>query len=125
MARQLRSVDDLLAPAIAETVANLDTAPEDAGAVRLAERYAAQIDEAATIAAELADISVDDENDARQLHALSKRVEAQAVLAELGPKLLTTLESLGATPKARAVVSKGGKPAVSRLQVLRDQARRA
>lgn len=108
MARKLRSADDLLAPAVAETIAALETAPEDAGAIRLAERYAAQIDEAAMIAAELADVSVDDENGTRQLHALSKRVEAQTVLAELGPKLLTTLESLGATPKARAAVRKGG-----------------
>jgi hypothetical protein len=89
----LRDSAELLAPAVAETIAALELKPEDAAAVKLAERYAAAIDN-------------DGEGDA---------------LDRLGPKLHAVLESLGATPAARAKL-KGGRPAdgkPSRLQQLR------
>lgn len=111
--RRLRNVDDLVAPAVAEAIEKCELKPEDAGVARLAKRYAAQIDEAAQIAADLAEATAaagDDagEYDRRMLTALAKRVDAQAVLAELGPKLLAALESLGASPRARAAQSRGG-----------------
>lgn len=94
---RLRPVDDLLAPAVAETIRNLEVAAEDAGAVRLATRYAAAIDAAAP---EL----------------------AGQVLNDLGPKLLACLEALGATPRARAAAGKGGaQRGPSKLQALREQ----
>lgn len=110
-----RAVEELIAPAVAETVSKLATRPEDAAAIRLAERYAAALDDAVLIAIGLGELDellpVSDEDGRKTLFALSKRVEAQAVLAELGPKLLAVLESLGASPKARAAVAgKGGAP---------------
>jgi len=91
--RRLQAVDHLLGPAVAETVAALATTLEDKAAVQLAKRYAAAIDEA------------------------EDRAEA---MEKLGPKLLAVLESLGATPAARAKL-KGGVPtrAESRLSALR------
>jgi hypothetical protein len=79
----LRDAGELLAPAVNDTVAALTLAPEDAAAVKLAQRYAAAIDDGGD-------------------------------LEKLGPKLLAALESLGATPAARARLkegSAGGKPA--------------
>lgn len=108
---RIRSVDGLMRPAVAGTVAKLDQVDVDAAAVRLAERYAAQIDEAAVIAADLADVTSEDEDTAKVLYALRKRVEAHQVLIDLGPKLLAVLESLGATPKGRAALGKGPVPA--------------
>jgi hypothetical protein len=91
----LRSVDNLIAPAVTETVDALDLAPEDAAAVRLAKQYAAAIDDA----------------------PMDERVK---VLSDLGPRLLTALTELGATPKARAAAMKGGGTrAESRLAAIR------
>lgn len=125
MVRRLRDADDLLAPAVAKTIEQLELADEDAGAVRLARRYAATIDQAAQLAADLADLEPEDNSSAKRIHALAKAVEAKGVLAELGPKLLACLEQLGATPVARSRM-KGGKPGggTNRLEGLR-QARRA
>lgn len=78
MARKLQSVDGMLGPAVAEMLCVLDLAPEDVAAARLARRYAA---------------AIDDGN--------------PDTLDALGPKLLTALESLGATPRARAAIRKG------------------
>jgi len=106
MTSRLRSVDGLLAPAVAETLTKLKSEDIDKAAERLARRYAAVIDESATIAtdlAELASINRDSGVSAR-IKALSAKVEAQEVLKNLGPKLLDALEALGATPRARAAV---------------------
>lgn len=88
--RVLRDADELLEPVVAKTVATLTLAPEDAAAAGLALRYAAEIDAAAD--------------------------KAEA-LDRLGPKLLSVLESLGATPRSRTA----GKPsaAPARLEALR------
>jgi hypothetical protein len=85
-------------------------APQDVGTVALAKHYAAAIEEAAALADEAALIEPETEDQAKRLAALSRRVEAQTVLGELGPKLLAALVELGMTPKARSAVagSKGG-----------------
>jgi hypothetical protein len=93
MAGKLRSVDTQLGPAVHATLRALQLRPEDAGAVKLAAHYAQAIDDA------------DD---------------PATTLAMLGPKLLAVLESLGATPKARAALQKGDPPsAAGKLDRLR------
>lgn len=82
---RLRAADALVAPAVAETVANLDLGPADAGTVRLTERLAAEIDSA-------------------------DPAMRATVLDRLGPRLLSCLEALGASPRARAQLGKGGTP---------------
>lgn len=78
---RLRSVDGMLAPAVAEMLTQLDLAAEDVAAARLARQYAAAIDAAG---------------------------EPGEALDKLGPKLLACLEALGATPRSRAAIKKGG-----------------
>ncbi|OLF07747.1 hypothetical protein BLA60_25800 [Actinophytocola xinjiangensis] len=90
--------------AVSLALAGLTDNSRDAGAVKLAQRYAAVIDEAEV---------------------------AQDALNELGPKLLAVLESLGATPKGRAALTiKGGGAArggavKSEMDELRERRRRA
>ena len=80
----------------------------DDGARALALRYAAAIDGAAELAAELAELVPDNEDQARRLAVLARRVDAQVVLERIGPKLLACLEALGMSPRARAaVIGKG------------------
>ncbi len=91
----LRDADELLAPAVAETLAALDLGPEHAAAVKLAERYAQVLDEAKD-------------------PAWSARW--------IGPLLLQALAELGATPASRHAMTKGAKQAPagpSRLDALR------
>jgi hypothetical protein len=95
----LRDASELLWPAVAETLSQLDLTEEDAAVKKLAQRYAQIIDQ-----------HIDEAWCARWVF----------------PLLLDCLEQLGATPAARARV-KGGKPAdapVSQLAKLRA-ARRA
>jgi hypothetical protein len=91
---RIRDVDDLIGPAVADTIDQLTLQPEDHAAAQLATRYAAAID-----AAE----------------------DTRAALDHLGPKLLAVLEQLGATPKARATLTKGaaGRGGQSELAKLR------
>lgn len=83
-----RDASELLYPAVCETIAvlKLDPDGQDAAAAKLAERYAKLIDEA---------------SDAKQAN----------VLRWLGPELLKVLETLGATPAARAAIKKPAKGA--------------
>lgn len=126
MARKLRSVEHLLAPAVAETIDKLTTAAEDAGAIALAKRYAREIDEAAVIRASLTKALRELEQLDQDLHdkflTLAVQIEETAVLGNLGPKLLATLEQLGATPAARAKLRGGGAPSggPSRLEAARQ-----
>lgn len=85
--RHLRSVGDLEA-AVETTIASLSAVhvDEDAGAIELARKYAHAIDT-----------------------AKDERAKASA-MRWIAPQLLNVLESLGATPAARARM-KGGKPA--------------
>ena len=70
----LRDADELLGPAVEETLAALKLTERDAAAAQLARRYAAAIDAAASPA---------------------------AALRHLGPLLAKALEALRATPAAR------------------------
>jgi hypothetical protein len=97
----LRDVDKLLWPAVQETLAALGKLSEDSAARKLAQRYAQAIDATP---------------DAKQA----------SVLRWLGPELLKLLESLGATPAARAALTKGksapgkDKPR-TQLEIMREQ----
>lgn len=104
----LQSTDRQMAPAVQETLENLDLSPEDIAASRLAMQYARAIDRAQAIAADAAkiDLSSADETTVVKVEALRKRVGGHAAVAEIGPKLHTLLNELGATPKARAALSK-------------------
>lgn len=95
---RIRPADDLLLPAVHETIAKLTLTPEDTAAATLAEHYARTIDAAG-----------------------GELLEAE-VLKELGPKLLACLEALGATPRARALLRKGvpGNGGKSALQEIRN-----
>ena len=101
----LRDADELLAPAVAASVNALQlTDDRDAAVVRLTQRYAAQLDRAAELAAKADAIELDpDDRDGQLLLAiLAAQVQAQQALATLGPKLLAALQALQATPAARA-----------------------
>jgi len=87
----------------------------DRAATALARRFARDIDDAAVIstAADSVLRALARENVDFKLYdrvaALLGRIEATAVLGQLGPKLLVTLTELGMTPKSRAdVTHKGG-----------------
>lgn len=99
MAGRLRAADDLLGTAVQETLDALELSKEDKAAARLARELADTIDGA------------DDRQEAME---------------RLAPRLLAVLESLGATPAARARIRTGGGAtrAESRLAALRA-ARRA
>jgi hypothetical protein len=97
----LRDASELLYPAVCETIASLGLGSEDAAAVKLAKQYARTIDE----------------QPPGKLYA--------GTIRWLGPELHRILESLGATPAARAAIRRGeGKdkpPAqVSKLDQLRQ-----
>lgn len=79
----LRDASELIWPAVQETLATLDLGSEHAAAKKLAQRYAQIID--------------------------SARDEAWAA-RWLMPLLLECLTELGATPAAKARLTKGGKP---------------
>lgn len=76
----LRDADDLLAPAVRETLNALDAQAQDAAAVRLALRYARVIDD---------------------------HHDTAWAMRWIGPLLLDALEQLGATPAARARLKTG------------------
>ena len=95
----LRDAADLLAPAIAETLASLDLGAENAAAAKVAQRYAEVIDQA--------------------------KDQAWA-MRWLGPLLLDALEQLGATPAAKAKqqgksTKRLGGTTPNRIQALRIQ----
>lgn len=99
---RLRSADELLAPAVAETLGALDLDGEHAAAAKVAERYARVIDQA--------------------------KDQAWA-MRWLAPLLLDALGELGATPLAKAKQAKqakgpkrlGGTGVPNRVQALRAQ----
>lgn len=113
----IRDVDELIGPKIAEVVRDLADLPgTDAGAIRLAERYAAAIDAAvppAKFGEALRYIAglVDPADDVGRRH-VQKIIDAlamHATLSDLGPKLLQVLESLGATPRGRVWLKQTAK----------------
>ena len=120
MTRRLRVVEQnhLLLPQVQRTLAELeqDDEAKDAGLRRLAEVYAAAIDEALDVAIDARKLvtQAEDEDNPfeiakRLLNALVKYSDANSALEQLGPKLQAALEALGASPKARAAMTgKGG-----------------
>lgn len=87
--------DHLLLPAVLRTITALELTEKDQGAVKLAEKYAAVIDE---------------------------NPNPSWAMRWIGPLLLDALESLGATPAARDKI-KNGAPAnagSNRLHALRS-----
>lgn len=113
--RGLQSADRLLAPAVTASLAALDLADEDQAAAKLAESYARALDSAAGMESQarkvLRDAAGTDEDLMARVEALATALSARKCLAEIGPKLTAVLVELGATPRARAGLSKG--PAVS------------
>lgn len=110
-------------PSVRRSLAQLkaEDKEQDAGLRTLAEVYATAIDQAAEMATAARQVvdKVDDPNDPleapkRLMNALVKFAEGVAVLEQLGPKLQIALESLGASPRARAAMTKtpggGSKP---------------
>lgn len=84
-----------MVPAVAATLAALPLAKVDDGAARLARIYAQALDDAAGI----------------------EDVEARALaVSRVGPRLLTALEALGATPRARGLMTRGGTAADAKPQ---------
>lgn len=91
----------LLYPAVCETVGALDLGSEDAAVVKLAKQYARTIDEAA-----------------------GSGKEYFTRLRWLGPELDKALAALGATPAARAAITRTPAPAPAQESKL-DQLRAA
>lgn len=84
----LRDADELITPAVAATLDALELQPQDEAAAKLARYYALEIDRA-TVSGE-------------------PKISAWAA-RNIAPLLLQALESLGATPAARAAITKGAK----------------
>ena len=97
----VRDTSELLYPSVQETIHALGLGSSDAAAVKLAQRYARTID-----------------------GAIESGPRAYtSALRWLGPELQKALEGLGATPAARAALTKGQKPTESKpngLAALRD-----
>jgi hypothetical protein len=103
--------DPSLVNELGRALIELKPTGQDSATVALARRYAKVIEDAVEIADAAAMIEPENVDQMRAIQALQRRVEAQTVLAELGPKLLASLVELGMTPRARsATVAKGGGP---------------
>ena len=88
----LRDASELLWPALAETLTQLDLGPEHAAAKKLAQRYAQIIDQMPE-------------------HAPRGQPDQAWAARWLMPLFLDALGELGATPAAVTRLKKGGKPA--------------
>lgn len=115
-----------LSTALARAVEALEPDEQDAAAVRLAELYARQIDQAGATAA-VADRALrkageeGDETLVELVNALRAKLGEREALDRIGARLHALLVELQATPKARSV-AKGSAPVVpaaSRLRGLR------
>lgn len=122
----LRSADKLMVPAVESTLGALQLTDADAALAKLAQRYAETIDAAAELttyaSTVLENLEPDDVTGRQHLAMLAAKVGRQAVLTDLGPKLLATLQALQATPAARSKVKVGGggDAGPNRLQALRE-----
>lgn len=113
-------------PSVRESLAALKNDPAhkhstDKAMRKLAEVYARQIDDATELALDARELvrqAIEGELEGveiakRTLNALVKFSEGRMVLSDLGPRLQSVLETLGASPKARAAMTGsrgGGKP---------------
>lgn len=116
--------EGLLLPEVRATLHGLKSEPPHKHSVdramhRLALAYASTIDEARIVALNARDLVAEAQKEdgleiaKRMLNALVKFSESNAVLSDLGPRLQSVLETLGASPKARAAMvgsRGGGKP---------------
>jgi hypothetical protein len=109
---RVRDASELLYPAVAETLAELGLLGSDAAAKKLAQQYAKVIDSQDGHCRGCAD------------EGCSRSQGSAWAMRWLGPLLLDTLTALGATPAARAAMTKGAKdkaePARSDLDKLRE-----
>jgi hypothetical protein len=110
-----------LAPKVAETLDALPLTPADAALAQLVREYAAQVDRAAVIAAQLAKLPASEDLD-EEIARLRARVSAHTTLLDLGPKIQSALIELGATPKVRASLPAATKTAGGKLTALRGGA---
>lgn len=107
---------------VRETLETLPLRPEDAALRALVLRYARTIDDSRELA-EAASALPYDPDTAVQVARMRQRLEAHAVMSDLGPKLLAALDAAGGTPKARAAAGKPPPPgAKSKLAALREGA---
>lgn len=129
----IRDAKGLLRTDIDRTLTALSqTTPDlDAAVVRLAREYADAIDRAVWTS-EAVDALIDRVHDGldydsaqamiSELHRLAIKIQAQNVLAQIGPKLMAALIELGATPRARKAA--GAQPAAptgkTKLDLIRD-----
>lgn len=103
-----RRTRETLSTALDRTVRALDPADLDAAAVRLAQLYARQIDQAGAVAA-VADRALrkaredDDEQLVELVQALRAKLGEREALDRLGARLAALLVELQATPKSRPV----------------------
>lgn len=95
----LRDASELLWPALAETLTQLNLTEEHAAAMKLAKLYARVIDTSDQHCAGCVD------------HGCKRSSTASWAARWIGPLLLDALTELGATPAAVARLKKGGKPA--------------
>ena len=97
--RRIQDASELIYPAVQEAIAELGLLGTDAAAVKLAQQYARVIDSQEGHCYGCAD-------------AECRRSQGSAwAMRWLAPLLLDTLAALGATPAARAALTKGVKPA--------------
>lgn len=122
----MRSLSPSIVRALTASLRDVKILTRDGAAVALARRYAALIEDAAKTAAELDALRADDEMTAAAIARLRARVDAQQVISDLGPKLLSALAALGMSPAARAATKGGtasgaGTTAGDALARLREQ----
>jgi hypothetical protein len=105
----VENVDKLLAPAVSAALSTVGATEADTVAIKLAHTYASMIDEArqAERWANSVLAKVDNDSDLwEEVKALKVKLSAKVTLSDLGPKLAAILAEMGATPKARALMSK-------------------
>lgn len=102
-----------ISDAVAEAIASGAFGPSEAGVTALVRQYAFELDGAAQVEAAFAELWEDNDlsgRDYQRLQLLEQRVRAGTVVANVGPRLLSALESLGLSPLARSKLGKAIVP---------------
>lgn len=108
----LTSADRLISPAVNATLGAIDVEPRFEAAAKLAERYAAQLDDAhwtekrADDVLKMVEQNADDVELLDAVQALRAKLSARSAVENLGPKLAALLDALGATPMGKAKLDK-------------------
>jgi hypothetical protein len=121
----LTSKDRSLTPAILATLDTLNLGPVDDSAAQLALRVAQELDSAAwaeraadKVLQAVIDDGVMEGEELEAVQALRAKLAARVAVSDLGPKLLSVLTEIGATPMSRARIAKlvpaAAKPAQGR-----------